>query len=735
MSDRTDDEIPAVNIVASQTDRTVHDSLATGLANMGMRIATDASGPSTVVVLSPPALADTEWRRAVQRHADTRIVPVALGTMPSGADVPSVVQDINYVPWDPENILDSRSRVFSALRSDLSRYQTARSLTAEANAWLAEGRSPHLLIGDRRRAQLAVDHLRDAMHDPLAAPPQHVLEFVAESYRLRRKDRTKQLRKWGVRALAALIVVALTVSVVITVRTLVKNNNLAFQGSYPTFIGERPDRLAMLNAADLLQGDVANETVARQVITAQLPQPWSIGALNVDTDANVLDAAVSEHGDRVLTIDAGGNLALWDTQTDTAFWRRNLREGNYATLDASPDMAKAVATVRSDLYFVQVQPWHSTRVGLPAQPTSLAYDLAHGLAVAATESAIYVVSADGRIREADKRNVLALRRTTAGDVRALVRDGGQLAITDPVAGTTIATAALPEWRFESAALGPDGRSAAVTAADRQILFAADNLVFTRTGQAVPDAVSALAILPGGRIAFAGGQFGLRILDSRSGLTLGTVCRTFGVNQTIVAAADGDVVACLDYAMVDLWRTAQLSPVQPPTAGKSLGGSTSMTAGDLTVTGDASGRITVTTSVQGQRRQANVPTTHGPVTSVLISPDGRSVVAGSADGEVAQLSLTSDRVTPVVNWQAPDGAPVTQVGWADQPGRLLARTDAGNWWAPASCDHCDETTQLVAHVRARLWGCYTANQIEFLTDESKQALGISLCQHVPDAEAG
>ncbi|SMC65689.1 WD40 repeat domain-containing protein [Kibdelosporangium aridum] len=734
MPDHKDVEIPAVNIVASEADRSVRNLLANGLSNMGMPIATDASGASTVVVLSTEALTDPEWRRQLQRHADTRIVPVTVGTIPSSSDVPSAVGDINWVVWEPENTLGSRSRVFSALRSDLSRYQTARSLTAEANAWLAEGRSPHLLISDRRRAQSAVDHLRDAVHDPLAALPQHVLEFVTESYRVRRKDRTKQLRKWGVRGLATVVVVALTVSVVATVRVLVKNNNLASQGNYPTFISERPDRLAMLSAANLLQGDVANETVARQVIAAQLPLPWSMGALNVDSDANVLDASVSEHGDRVLTVDARANLALWDTRTDTAFWRRNLGDGNYATLDASPDLARAVATVRSDLYFVHLNPWHIKRVGLPTEPTSVAYDLTRGVAVAATDSAIYIVSADG-FRQLGKYTILALRRTTAGDVRALVRDGGQLAIIDPVAGKTIASTQLPEWRFEVGALGPDGRSAAVTAADRQILFATDNLAFTRTGQAVPDVVSILAILPGGRIAFAGGQFGVRILDSRTGLTLGTVCRSFGVNQSIVAAADGDVVACLNYATVDLWRTAHLSPVLPPAAGKPLGSSASLTVGEVSVSGDVTGRITVTTSAHGQSRQTKVLAAHGPITAIMISPDGRSVVAGSADGEVAQLSLSSDGVMAVVNWQAPDGAPVTQVGWADEPGRLLAHTEAGNWWTPSSCDHCDDTTQLVAHVRARMWGCYTENQIEFLTDETKKALGVSLCQHVPDAEAG
>lgn len=150
-------------------------------------------------------------------------------------------------------------------------------------------------------------------------------------------------------------------------------------------------------------------------------------------------------------------------------------------------------------------------------------------------------------------------------------------------------------------------------------------------------------------------------------------------------------------------------------------SPSATDGALSATGRPDGRLDIVW--KGERWQ--VPVSGAPVVAVSVEAAARSVVAGAEDGTVLQFAVGDSAATRVVRWSVPDGAPVTAVGTLDTR-RLLVGTGRGLWWAPASCDGCDDDQVLVQHVRERLWGCYTENQFEFLDDNSRERLGIRSC---------
>ena len=65
-------------------------------------------------------------------------------------------------------------------------------------------------------------------------------------------------------------------------------------------------------------------------------------------------------------------------------------------------------------------------------------------------------------------------------------------------------------------------------------------------------------------------------------------------------------------------------------------------------------------------------------------------------------------------------------------RIVAQTADWLWWVIPSCLDCDTDDAVATHVLLRLWGCYTENQLELISDDVRDVLRLSVCAPEPAA---
>ncbi|WIX92471.1 hypothetical protein [Amycolatopsis sp. DG1A-15b] len=714
-------------MLAASGDITIAKQVAGGLADLGVAAEVNPSvaADRAVVVVSADAASDVAWREAVRAHEQARLVPVAVGPVDAGR-LPAAVTDPNWITWSTGSAPARLSEIFAALHSDMSRYRTHRVLAASAAGWQAAGRPDHLLIGEHDAVEDAVRHLTDAAHDPLATPTALIREYVDRSRLGTTGLRRKRNRRWVIRTTATLVAIAVAVTVFVLIRAAGSVNNLQFQATtVPWLTQSRPDRTAMLAAGLLLQADDDHKAQPRGVTFTALGQPWSHGLVGA-MHASIALAVLDRTGDHTLSLDTQDTLTLWDNRSLDPVWQHPTgAAARAADFDADPALSRIALATESGIELITREPWNTRSVPLPERPSAVAQAAnGHFAAVATSNGNLYTVGfAAGPVSAPVHFDaILDLRQTEDGGLRALVRSGDDLLVVDPATGARSQPFPFPEHRFAQAALAPDGRGIAAAGPDRQLYYTDGDGPLHPTGQALADITTLLTVLPSGRIVYGGAEFGVHVYDTRAGITVGQVCRTETPVLAVRAAADGDLLACLDSYIADLWRSREFGPLPtgPKPAGR-ISRSPSATDGALSATGRPDGRLDITW--KGARWQ--VPVSGSPVVAVSVDAAARSVVTGAEDGTVLQFAVGDSVATRVVRWSVPDGAPVTAVGTLDSR-RLLVGTGRGLWWAPASCDRCDDDQVLVQHVRERLWGCYTENQFEFLDDNSRERLGIRSC---------
>ena len=737
----TEPEDQTVRVISCAADRTVADELSGSLRTMGVRIlAEGADAASAIVLISATAVHDAAWREEVARRSGARLVPVAIGDVRPG-DVPAVVAELNWIAWDPSNAAAACTTALVALNGDLDRYRLHRALVAEAGAWAAGSCSKHLLIQDRTRAKAAGAHLRQATGDSLARPTEEMRAFVAASLVLTKRARRRQRRRWVWRALAALVAVVVLAALYTDLRTGGAGSRVSVIAAYSSLSGGRPDRVAVLSVDAMVRDDAHNGNVARVTLRQALSERWSEGVIGAMTDARIQYARPVLRGTRILTLNGLGELASSRRDTLDVEWRRPLHAGAFPTaLDATDDGRRAAVTAGRRLLVLALGPWRREVVTLPAQAESVALAPADGaIAVGTGDGRVLAVSlrAPHRVRTVARGSaVLALRRTASGHARALVRlDALRLSLVDAIAGRTLATARRRSWQFERGAIGPDGEAVALTLPDRQIAYAPRRLGLRPTGQAVPDVVDVLEVLPGARVAFGGATDGVALLDVSQGLVLGRVCSSLAAVRGLWAADDTDLVACGDQQVIELWRTRDLSPVTPPRDRRMLSDRLRMRQGEVTVAGHADGTATLVTRWRrGAPVSRRIHVAHAAVTASAIVPPVPTAVFGAADGEVTEVDVAYG-AGEVSHWTAPDRAAVTDVGWTSDRRRLLVHTAAGNWWSPWSCSDCGSARAMVGHVAARIWGCYVPQLVDITSKQTRELLGIHTCASLPEPSGG
>lgn len=727
-----------VTVIAADADRSSADAIVAGMAELGVLAEPgDTAGTTAsrvVAVLSRAAVVDERWQRRVgEIDATSRLVPVRLDEV-DPRQVPTTLRLLNWIHWSRSHELKSRTELFAALHSDLSHYRRHRALTAEARAWADAGRPAHLLIESKEAGERARQHLADAADDVLAAPTPLIVEYVTASTTNIRRHRRRRTRRWTIRAAVAVAVTVLAVSVVVVLRIATISNNLSALGNAdPVTIDHRPDRIAMLSAGILLQDGVANESLARFTLAQVLSRPWSSGVIGVEHSSRIVGAALSEEGARSLTFDGEGTLTSWDNDSLTARWRWVVPGADESgVLDADPGLSDVALATGSSLYRIDAETRQHSVVGLPAPASQIALAPVQDYVAADTDEGLFLLEDGTLARSPLVGTVLDLRQTRDGDVRALVRVGGSVRLADPRSGQVLATTQMDAHRFEKGALGADG-SVAWAGADRQILRSDDDLDFQPTGQAIPDVIEVLEPLSDDRVAYGGSQFGVRIYDGRVG-EVGTVCQSMVDVGALAVAADGDMVGCLDYYHLELWRTRVLSPLPIPPADLTDVAENLRDKGpDLAAVGAADGSVTLSRETATDRRPGIVLRDSGSAVTVVGLDGNHAVVAGTAAGEVFQYSVRDDLTHLSGRWRSPDGSSIVAIG--REPGgadELLVRTVSGHWWRLPGCGGCQSDDDLVEQVRERLWGCYTENQIEWLGSAARTALGIRTCAPTPAA---
>lgn len=730
-----------IRIVTASADRQVAAAVLALLDRRGVPAEVDgpdSAGGRVVVLISAAAVQDRRWNDTVSGlDAAERIVPVRVGAV-EARSIPELLRDLNWIDWSATDPARTGSQIFTALNSDLETYRTHRRLRADAGAWNDAGRPVGLLLASRRAATDALVHVRHARHDLLSRPDEIVVAYVEASDRETRR-RSRRKRRTGLAALALIVTVGVAfAAVAIALRTAGKASDLTATGSaMASDIDNRPDRVAMVSAGALVQQGYGNRRDLRTAAARALTQPWAAGVLGGLDAHRILDVAFDSRGERAVTVDGDGILTLWDTGTDVAIRALQVHGAlQTGVLDADSSLTTVAVVSGKQAHLIDLSDGADRVSELPEAGSAVVLAPERGYsAVETTDGAIYTVdAASGVVAPSPVTGtVLDLARNSGGDAHALVRRGREVSVVDVRSGAVVVSAGIPENPLEKGALGTSGEIA-LTGADRQIHFGVPKgagVSVRPTGQAVPDTVDVLEVLPERRVAFGGAQFGVRVFDDRAGAEVGEICRGSAGVAELAVAPDGDLVGCIDSYVSELWRTRSLSPLDGlvklspapkpdriATAAYEVGRSP---AGDLSITRRSGGAPDVIASDGA-----------GPVRSIVATDTG--VAAGTDGGVVVQVALDGGPPVEVGRWSVPGGESVTRVDPDPSDAySLLITTGSGSMWRVPSCLGCGSETAIVAQVRSRLWGCYTDNQVELLTDASREALGIRACMSSPDPE--
>jgi hypothetical protein len=742
-SDARRASVPRVLMLAGPADDAMATYLAAQLSGMGVEAvrdsrpaAVDGGFTAVVAVLTDSALRDPDWRAESARwaDADVRLVPVMCGEL--SIEAPPTVQALNWVIWTPAEPAAASAKIFAAVNSRMSNYLIHRDLSAQARAWLAANRAEGQLIGDHRRAVAAEAHIAVAANDPLARPSELVRQYVHASVAATRRRRFR-IRGWvlgGVAAiLAAAVLVAYAVQVIQTQR---KNNRIvASITGLPILDVGRPDRVALLAGAAIVQGSAEQARIGRTVLRRTLGQSWPRTRLGALHDAPFADAAITGDDD-VLTVDRLGTVTSWRRSTESVRWRYRV-DADATALGAAPDGAIAAVAAGRSVHLLRLDPWRRQTQDAGADVSRVAVAAAADLVVAATSDgrvlASRISSFDPFRSVVSTGKVLDLRASEGGRwVRALVRtQADTVDLIDVGSG-----AVLRSWRVALSALAPvgaigaDGTSAALIDLVGNVRYAPATGDPQPTGQRALEPTSDLVLSPQGEIVVVSQQFGVTAIDPG----LGIVTARLNETQTGVfaarAAEDGATLVCVSASGVYVWSTDAFAPTiaapQSPPVGQMRS-----SVGELSAEGGADGVVTVDLGKAGRQR---VGAGTGAVTSVAVRADGTSVLAGTAHGEVVEFDPRYREI--VRRWQAPDHAAVSAVGWSiARPDRIVVQTRGSVWWEVPGCPGCGASATLIAALRPRLFGCYLDENLDLLTPRSRAELGVRVCRESPAAQEG
>lgn len=742
----TRDDLEVVAVAADE--RTAAD-IAAGLSGMGRPavvrlVPSETAGGDTpsitnVVVISEAALANPQWHAAVEDLIErgNRPVPVVLGTVHAGS-VPEGLQEINWVLWAGEQRVGALAALFAAISSEPSRYQLHRDLLSRARSWVSDNRSQGLLLADHDETEQAAAHLADATHDPLARPSALLHDFVTASVVRARQYRRRNRRLLITGVVLAVATVLLFSGIWFAVRGPAENQRLnALVSIGPRLASDRPDWAGLLAGALIVQGDAEQAETGRLVLRSMLDRVWPRTRVGVAHDALVNDMAMV--GDSsVLTVDNRGTLTRWDLGTGAVQWRRHL-EQPLNHLAATPDGATVVAASARHLHLIKSEPWEHRRISFK--------NTISRVAVAADGTTAVVADEDGRLitigtgpaettREVGRyRNVLDLQAGAADSSRtppvwALVRtSASQVAVVEALAGrqSRPLRVSLRDAMEVYGGVAADGTTLAVASGGGDLQTGTVDAGLRPGGGRVPALLDGLAVFPAGGVITTGRAFGVQVMHPPSGAVVGRLqVAQHGVIR-IRSSPDGRFLLCADHAGVAVWDTQGLWPTDAAGEVVDAGRSSRAGRGQVALEGADSGAVSIRVADRSVFRQRVLS---GSVTAAAVRGDESTALVGSDRGEIAEIDIDAGVV--VRRWASPLGGRVETVGWSSD-GRIVVGSATGSWWSVESCGGCGTDEALLTALRARLWGCYSTDNVQGITDAARQRLNLRVCAPSPRAK--
>ncbi|MEV6490742.1 hypothetical protein AB0M20_19300 [Actinoplanes sp. NPDC051633] len=730
-----------VVLINAGTDEQIVADLASGLQTLGLAVsrkpAADDPDVPAVVVLTRAALADPAWQSKVASldSAGVRVIPVQAEDVDATA-APLAVADVNWIKWYGPGSARTLADVFAAVTADPGRYRLHRSLTGQARAWAAANRDPALLITDHRNAEEAADHVEAATGDGLARPSRLTREYVLASTAQAHWRRGGARKVWALGMTLVLAAASTIVFAWVTLHRSSADNRLVWlASSIPKISADRPDWAGQLAGALIVQGNDEQRVAARRTLRSMLDRSWPSSFIGAGHDAPFTDAVPVAGG--VLTLDGRGSLTRWNSEDGSVRWRRQLT-AIPTVLDTTPDASTIAAGSEKSLQLITVRPWRRDTVSLPSEVTRLAViPAAKVVMVATTDGAVASIglSAPHTRRIVGRyQAVLDVRRTAGGATSraVVVTAAGRVALVDTTSRRVVSQARIPlpdDLTTSAGAVGAEGSTIAVQGDDRTLYVGTKTKPLHSTGAVIGEG-TALAVLPRIQVIYSSHQYGTRVLDGRTEIAEGPFIQAPPMVSFVKASDDGRTVLISNGFGVMIWSASSLAPIGQPGTLAGLGTKAQASVDRTAIKGTADGTVVLTRpDAQPYRVRAAL----GAVSTVNLSKDGTSALVGSSRGEVAEIDV-DDRAV-VRRWQAPDGRPVTALGWSADPARLMVRTSGGIWWNPQSCAGCGSDGPLLAALRARLSGCVAEENLTGITDGTRRRLGLRVCEKSPQPEAG
>ncbi|MFD9223481.1 hypothetical protein ACFWDI_26560 [Streptomyces sp. NPDC060064] len=730
--------VPDVALVAVTEDAGTDRSLRDFLKNAGLRLVDEGPADVVVVLISVAAVDDPEWREQVEQHQDVRLVPVRIDGVRSSR-APEHLRPINWVTLDPASPVTAFGTVLVAALSDPEQMRELRDLRGQTEAWIRASRGPEHLIADHRQAAEAHGLMAVLREDGYIDTSGPVGEFVETSYRHTAQKRTKKRRR---RIVGTVLAVAMLLFAAAVLPRILKTKGTDFNALVsfgdPASARVMPEWMSLQSASLLLRGNAQQKVLARQTLASLLSVPWSLRgpAIGIEGRREAVDGVASLPGGRRVALMVRDvstnveNLALYDVHEGTVPWQLPLGPG-YMTIDAGPDGRTVVAVGKRDVAVVDTWSRKVRRLARTEGANATVRMTRRGDVILAEAHRLLVGSSThGRFHTVGGRydSLLSVEPTTDGGARALVTAGpGRYQLLNALTGAVLASADTGKPILTAGAVAPDEAYAVFMGADRQMWTMRPGRSPAPTGIAVPERTTTVGLLAKDRVVVGGQDQPTHVIRLTDGSDLGVVCRDMPQLDILVMSSYGDLLGCRGPYGLTFWQ----APAGPRHA----------LAGDRLHTGIRAAHGSVVVQSSGDSVHMEL-TGHGEATMKLfttdvealaLSPDGSQVVAATARGDVAVVSLwTSDGYArEVARWHVPGGRSAVAVGWSGSA--PLVRTAGNEVWQVPGCPGCTTDQGIVARLKERLSGCWTTRQLNNVDDDTRRALGVTQCRPLPEPE--
>lgn len=709
---------------------------------------------AVVVVLSPAALVDPQWQADTQGMRGFRMVPVAVDTDVDYETAPGYLAELNWIIWSQRSPGESAGLLVRGINTDLGAYRNQRSLESRALSWQATDFDDQALLSGVGICRAAAAEFASARPGLQPENSQLVARYLESSMRRSRKARRRI--RWRLARSLVIVVLCLTLPWLLAnykagseqTRKLILMSDDSLQSVYPDVTA-----IVSVAALDRLDGSAREQAFARLI--AALGQTGDTGQIGWRGDTGITDVALTADPNVAYTVDGDGAVSAWDVPDGAVTWRRKASGSPLYVIRASEGGRHlAVAGVEPAIKIIDTKSWQVTTKRLPNPALDIGLSRDGTFACTSTASGLLTplrTGASGSVGPTVKFDkVLDLGPLGERSVAALVREGPDLMLIDVATGRVISRDRFAAAEFQAGAIGPDGRSIAVTGTDGQLWVAEKGLDLQPTGQSVPDLVTTIDLNDEGWVAFGSDQDGVQVLIPRDGVVLGPICRGMGSAHVVVIRGRSGVCG-------PLWLTYDLAAFgydEPPSDSEEAelgrgGQSVSRDGPHLSAIIDkAAGSVSWTVDTATTSRQDSgqlmfsVPgfATGTRATALAVNSNGTSLAVGTNSDMVVEYDFVRAGGTgpyapvEVRRFVARSGSVVSRVGYL-AGGTVIAETDDGRWHRFTSCASCaSDSARLWEVVRDRRRNVYADGFVDDLPERVVQRLDIRRFPEMPAAAA-